>query len=193
MSAPQTPWIWEKLPTEILKQSILARGVPSTLPVERKPFVCPRVELGEGLSYQLALASHMSHNAKLLHKIHPEVPLSGDQRSGVILYDGDNIIGSLVLGSTWSSTVSVLPKYRDLGHAQRMFEIWYKNVRIVYEDGHMNVVNAGGLGAFLAAHEGAVKSALAADAPVPKSVWRSIETGSDADKLFSRMKKELRR
>ena len=193
MAAPQTPWIWEKLPTEILKQSILARGVPSTLPVERKPFCSPRVELGDGLSYQLALASHMSGNAKLLRKIHPEVPLSGDQRSGVILYDGNSIIGSLVLGSAWSSTVSVLPQYRDLGHAQRMFEIWYKHVRLIYDDGHVNIINAGGLGAFLAAHEGAVKSALEVDAPVPKAVWRGIETGSDTDKLFSRMKKELRR
>lgn len=191
MTGPETAWVWERLPTEILERSVLARNAPSSLLVDQRPFASQRIELDDELSYQLALASHSNPNAKILRSLHPDLSLSGDSRSGVLLYQNNIAVGSLIVNSSGGYSVSVLPEHRELGHAQRMFELWYKKVRIILDSTH--IINAGGLGAFLAAHEGSVKSALAIDAPVPKNVWRSIETGSDADKLFSRVRKELRR
>jgi len=103
------------------------------------------------------------------------LPRSGDQRSGVLVFDGDKIIASAIFLATHSLVVH--PDYRNQGLAARLFLEWHAATKRPFVSIH-NITLAT-VKTLLRAHREVVERAVAAGKPVPKRVISAIQDGAE--------------
>jgi hypothetical protein len=94
-------WRWEMTPLEIFQVKVVkpTPGGDGFLSMEVSPFKLPRLPLegANGLTHQFGLSDcSLSEEVKLWKATHPEIPVTGDRRSGIIVFDGDEIVASYI-------------------------------------------------------------------------------------------------
>jgi GNAT superfamily N-acetyltransferase len=191
----QLRYWWETTPKELLAKHVFIKASPATetLRQEVEPFDTPKKPLEgfDGLDYQLALSDRALNNeARLQRQAHHELPVSGDSRSGILAFDGDQIVASFVLvGTTPGSPrfkLVVNPEHRGTGLAQRLFEIWGLRVKRLMTANPKQPITYHATVALLAAHKAVVEQALAEDLPVPDNVKQAVASGEEQLALIQR-------
>lgn len=168
-------WLWEMPLSEILRNFFPAFN-NGPIPAETVPFKCSKRPAGNGLHYQLALPPE-------LRAVQSEVPASGDHRAGILIFDGDTIIGSFMLRAA-AHTLQVLPGYRGRGVSGLLFTYYYQEVRFIPGMGSISPL---ALRAFVSAHARIVRWAVQTGKDVPQRVIDAVESGQEAAHLLRRV------
>lgn len=178
-------WRWDLTPAHLFAGFHFIKSEPaSTLPQELRPFAVKQMDLpGTRLSYQLAVSdSSVALEVQALRLAQPELPLSGDRRSGILVFDGGKPVGGLIIQgnlTTQGYKLVVRPEQRQKGLALRMLVEWgwqTKRLRVLPKQG-ITVISAKAL---LSAHKIIVVRALQEGKPVPPKVVAAIEAGVEA-------------
>jgi hypothetical protein len=183
---------WLLTPRELFEGfHFIKSGPASRISLEVLPFACERHPLvGTPYEYQLALSdSSVSEDIKFARAASPELPLSGDRRSGVLVFDGPKIVGSLVIPgnlATHGYKIVVKPApddeargYRREGLAVRMITEWCwdtKRPRVIPNQG----ITLYAAKALIAAHRVCVARAVERGLPVPQRVLDAVASGDEA-------------
>ena len=180
-------WRWELTPKEALSSyTYIPASKTEHLTLDERPFRGPRrALLNTEYTYQLALSARSrSVDIQAISGHHPEIPFSGDERSGVLVYHGEKIIGSLTLpGKVSGYSLYVRPEYRDQHLAFRMLLEWCsqtKRPRVITHQ-QLTLVSAKAL---LAPHKALVERALAEGKPVPERVVQAVAAGEEAASIL---------
>jgi hypothetical protein len=190
MSSTEMCWRWELTPAELFAGFHFMQSEPAqSLHPEGRPFQGPKHPLAETpYTYQLALSDRsVAQEVIDLRRVQPDLPLSGDRRSGVLVFDGAAIVGSLVIPgniSTQGYKMFVRPDLRQQGLAFRMLVEWCtqtKRYRVLPKQG-ITVVSARAL---LAAHKVVVQRAVQAGKPVPPRVLEALAQGTEAQRVLA--------
>jgi GNAT superfamily N-acetyltransferase len=171
-------WRWEMTPREYAAgYTYISSTKTADLPLATEPFPCPRLPLpGTEYTYQLAISDKSpSQDIQAVVGHHPELPRSGDRRSGVLVFHGDTIIASAIFLATHSLVVH--PDYRNLGLAARMFLEWNAVTKRPFVSIH-NITLATAK-TLLRAHRDVVERAVAEGKPVPERVQQAIQDASE--------------
>lgn len=163
-------------------------GPARALSVEVLPFTCPKKPLeGTTFQFQLAISDRsVAENIQAIRKGQPELPRSGDRRSGVIVFDGNRIIGSLIVPgnlSTQGYKMTVVPEHRQNGLAHKMLVEWCwstKRVRVLPHQG----ITVNATKALLSAHKAIVERALSLGMPVSDRVRTAVQSGIEAQEII---------
>lgn len=153
--------------------------------LETKPFDCERLPI-DGLEYQVAVSDcSASLDAKAIRAGQPDVPISGDRRSGVLLLDGNKIVGGMVIKGFKvheNYTLIVHEDYRGQGWGQRMIERWLRHVKrrkaIVPQNGSPIALRT-----FLASLNRVYTWAVDSGLFVPPKVREEMETQVETNRL----------
>lgn len=159
---------------------------------ERRPFLCEHTPLHDGYSYQLALSDISSSTGiRFLREQQPELPLSGDRRSGVVIFHGDRIVASAIIeGFTVFSDmkVAVHPDYRGQGLGTRSLLEWFKTVQRHPVLG-VRKVTPNGFRAIIKALTDTYAWAVEQGKTVPDKVLREMETGEEMASIRSQVER----
>jgi hypothetical protein len=105
---------------------------------------------------------------------------SGDHRSGALLLDGDDVIGSLLVSrgtlAQEETRLVILPDFRGARLGQLLTTEWHKrSARFV--DRGVEKLNLASVGPYIDAHLATCRWAVAQGLPVPDRVQQELETG----------------
>jgi hypothetical protein len=191
MSDGELSWYWERLPAQLFDRGqfffIGSRKLSGRINQEVRPFSASKLPLSDTpFFYQLALSNRsVAVEVRDLHFAQPEIPLSGDRRAGVLVFDGEQIVGSLIIqghivGEGYKMVVN--PKYRQQGLANRLLVEWCwqtKRRRVLPRQG-ITLLSAKAL---LSAHKTVVERAVQAGCPVPKQVLGAVALGRESARI----------
>lgn len=169
---------WEMTPSEYAAGfTYVSDTKTADLRLETTPFPCPRLPLsGTEYTYQIAMSAQSpSYAVQAIAGLNPEIPVSGDQRSGVLVFHGDTIIASANFVATHNTVVH--PDYRNQGLATRILLEWIVLVKRPFVS--IENITLVAVKALLRAHREAVERAVAAGKPVPERVIRAIQEGAE--------------
>lgn len=178
-------WRWELTPAELFAGFHPIKSEPAKgLPLEIKPFACEKKPLGTtGFLYQVAVSDRSVCGEIIkIRKAQAELPLSGDRRSGIILFEQDYIIGALVIQGNLTNSgykLFVHPDYRERGLAFMALVEWCwltKRQRVLPRQG----ITLHSSRALLSAHRVVVERAQQSGKPVPARVLDAISSGEEA-------------
>ena len=186
---PKLYWAWELTPHELFAHStFIPTEKASMLTLETRPFTCAKKPLeGTAFSYQLAVAERSrSLYLREVRRLHPELPVSGDERSGVIVFDGDLLIAAVIrpgLNMRHGGRTFVLPKYRRLGLGTRIsVELQH---HIPFSPAADNTsYTPHSTRSTLNAHKVVVLRAVQEGKPVPSRVLEAVTAGDEAARLI---------
>lgn len=179
----------ELTPRELFAGFRFIQSAPAKrLSVEALPFTGPKLDLGgTPFSFQLAVSNRsVSQNIQAIRAGQPELPVSGDRRSGVIVFNGAEIIGSLVIQGNLTGQgyrMAVSSPYRREGLAHKMLVEWCwstKRVRTLPDQG----ITVYAAKALLSAHREIVARAVALGMPVTGRVREAVESGAEAEQII---------
>lgn len=184
MSTPV--WCWQLSPAEILRGYLLSKSVPTSVSPEHRPFDCPVLPLDGALQYQLAFSSNTNcREVQILRAEHPEIPKSGDGRSGVLILENDRVIGSFTINDHWSFMQQVHNTHRGRGIARHTSLLWLKTIKSPMT-GAPQMMNVNSLKTFLSAHAALIEWAVAEGKDVPAHVVEAVQSGKEAELLIRR-------
>jgi len=183
-------WRWELTPSELLAGfTYVPASKTAHLTLDATPFPCPRLPLeGTDFTYQLALsAKSTALDIQALRGQHPELPVSADPRSGILVYHGDRVVASLTVpGKSGGYHFFVQDEYRNQRLAFRMLVEWCGQTKrpraLSYQP--LTPLSARAL---LAAHREVVERALAAGKPVPDRVVQAIQEGEETATILRQL------
>lgn len=191
--ASELCWYWELAPADLLMGYRFIKAWPvQKMRQEVTPFSSPKKLLeGASFSYQLAVSSRSVD--PWIQDLHADMaplgmPISGDRRSGILIFDADRIIGSFIIegnlvGNGYKMVVD--QDRRQHGLAMRMLVEWCwqtRRHRIRLEQGGITLVS---VKALLSAHREVVERATKAGLPVPKRVAEAIAQGQQAAQIIA--------
>lgn len=161
--------------------------VPS---VETRPFPGGKRALPDtNYTYQIALsASAQSMNITARRAAVPGIPASGDSRSGVLVFNGDKIVGSYILPGDIDGSphlLAVHANYRNMGLATRMMEQWLREVPSPKL--YRQPVNMAGVKTMLKAAHNTVDWAVANNKQVSQEVKDAWANGVEEKVILSRL------
>lgn len=188
-------WHWEQTPLEAWAGFTVRVGKASRTPekivalgelVEYSGFKCERYELEDGLTCQLAVSDRSSsRDIQATRREQPELPVSGDKRSGVIIFDGDRIVANFISdGDMFDHRYRTVvdAEYRRRGLAQRAVLEWYKHVRRPRIVSSQRLSPAGAK-VFLSVHSAVYAWASQHGKSLPDKVLREMETKAETTQL----------
>lgn len=163
-------------------------GIDET--VEHSHFRCERYELADGFTCQLAVSDRSSSKDIQGTRVEqPGLPVSGDRRSGVIVFHGDRIAANFISDGnmyehSWRTVVDA--DYRGRGLAQLAVLEWNKRVRRprVISKQRLNPV---GVKVFLSAQLAVYAWAVQSGKQVPEKVLRELETRAETTEIAEAM------
>jgi GNAT superfamily N-acetyltransferase len=180
-------WRWELTPSELLAGfSYVPSSKTAHLVLDETPFLCPKLPLeGTEFTYQLALsANSKALDIQALRDHHPELPVSKDPRSGVLVFHGDRVVASLIVpGKAGGYHFVVHPEYRSQRLAFRMLVEWCGQTKRPRALRHQPLTPTS-VRALLAAHREVVERALLVGKPVPDHVVQAIRSGKQAASIL---------
>jgi GNAT superfamily N-acetyltransferase len=176
-------WRWEMTPREYMAgYTYIPEGIAAHLVLETKPFLCPRLPLeGTEYTYQLAIAESSPSPDIRLKGQNQDLPRSGDDRSGVLIFHGDRIIASTVFMAHHATVVH--PDYRGQGLAHRMLFEWESRTKRVAVAIHRITLATAKV--LLRSHREVVERAAAEGKPVPERVIRAVAEGTEAAAILA--------
>jgi len=181
---------WILTPADLFAVFIPVKSSATNAHGANKPFAGAKRPLdGTPFQYQVALSDKsLSEDVKLLRRERPTLPLSGDRRAGIILFDGSKIIASYIIPGNLvrqERQLFVHADYRRRGLASRMIEQWMRETPTARNITRqpLNVVAAR---AFLAAHRALIIWAVAQGKNVPQSVADAVTAGNEANAILAR-------
>jgi hypothetical protein len=122
-----------------------------------------------------------------IYRAFPDLPLSGDRRAGILVYDGNLIIGSyLTMGNLARDfrRIIIRDKYRKKGLATRMVEQWFREIPGA-TDIPRQPINIMAVKTFLKAHANTVNWAVANGKDVPQKVRDAVASGQEAQEILA--------
>lgn len=133
---------------------------------------------GTSFQYQLGVSpTSTAAEIKPVVQAYPDLPITGDSRSGVIVYDGHWIVGAYIIPSQVTLRQIVVRKeYQGKGLAKRMLEQFMREIPGVTEI-PKQPINIRAVKAFLGAHKNLVGWAVATGKPVPQRVRDAVSKG----------------
>lgn len=158
-------WVWELTPKQVFqKNTFVKTAVTAKLWQETRIFDVPKKPLaGTEYEYQLALTSKgRNEEAQLLRSQHADLPDSGTYRSGVLIFNGDEIIASLILSGVDEDQpfkMVVNPEYRGQDLAERLLVEWWSQVRHTYRESGKQPMNVASVKVLLNAYRKVVSKA----------------------------------
>lgn len=184
-------WRWELTPAELFAGFKFIKAGKVRLRLETAPFRAevPSTPLpGTELRYQLALGTKsIAAEVKGICDAQPELPRTPERRSGVLVWSGDRIIGSLVIDGlrfNGGYEMFVAPEYREQKIGYRMLLEWcdatVRPLREVPRQG----ITLPSTKALLSVHRSIVDRALAAGKPVPIHVRTALASGVEAAQIL---------
>jgi hypothetical protein len=186
---PKLYWSWELTPNELFAHgTFIPTEKASMLTLETRPFTCAKKPLeGTAFSYQLAVAERSrSLYLREVRRLHPELPVSGDERSGVIVFDGDLLIAAMIrpgLNMRHGGRSFVLPTYRRLGLSRRISAEFRYHIPFSPADARLQYTPPSTRSA-LASHKIVVLRAVQEGKPVPSRVLEAVTAGDEAARLI---------
>lgn len=144
----------------------------------------PDHPLGDtGLTYQAGLSPiSQQPDVALLLAAYPDLPKTGDHRSGLLACDGKKVVGGYyMIGSPTRSpwVFYVHPEYRGKGLAREMVLQWNKiTPRLIVQPHRIMSYSAGCV--FMSAYLATIEWALQAGKDVPQEVIDSTRPGAPA-------------
>lgn len=174
---------WTQTPAELYACFRPSHTRANSVTLEGLPFKVAKKPLdGTPYTYQLALsATSNAADIAPIHKAHPEIPVSGDDRAGVIVFHGTMIIGSYITPGQQVNNmrrVVIHEKYRGQGLGTRMLEQWFRETPGCV-DVPQQPINVHAVKTFLDAHERAVTWASSNGKQVPQRVRDAIASGTE--------------
>jgi GNAT superfamily N-acetyltransferase len=124
-----------------------------------------------------------------VHKEFPDVPLTGDRRSGIIVHHGHIIIASFIIpGKTTHNLHEIIVResYRKQGLGVRMIEQWFREVPLPTKIPRQTS-NSMAVKTFLKAHENVVRWAIANGKDVPQKVIDAINEGKEKAEILAKV------
>lgn len=171
-------WAWELRPSQLFQKNRFVKSSGTKkLFQEVRPFACPRLPLpGTSFTYQLALSRvGKTEEVQALYLSHRDLPDSGDYRCGVIFFDGEEIIASLIVSGVNAKQpfkMVVHPDYRDQDLAERLLVEWWSHVKHTYRESGDQAMTVVAVKVLLKAHK-AVRDRMVSD-PAMASTVNSI-------------------
>lgn len=179
---------WTLTPKELYACFRPINSAESRVALPTVSFKGPKRPLdGTPYTYQLGVSdTSAAVDIAPIRKAFPDVPLSGDRRAGVIVYNGNIVIGSyLVMGAIARDArrIIVRESYRKKGIATRMVEQWFREVPGA-TDIPRQPINVMAVKTFLKAHANVVSWAAANGKDVPKKVKDAVASGQEAAEIL---------
>ncbi len=189
MTAPVI-WTWEQTPEDWFR-CIRPVKAQASINLEVQPFNLPKKVLnGTKFTYQLGLSSSStSSEIKIRRTALPAIPVTGDTRSGIIIFDGQKIVGSYIIPGNLDNSARQLvvdSAYRGMGIATRMLEQWFREVPSVPALS-VQPVNIQAVKTFLKALHNTVNWAVSVNKPVSQEVKDAWNTGVQETAILSRL------
>jgi hypothetical protein len=186
--------IWEySLEERLLNKTLTQKPGPARERAPQTPFpAAPRVPFRDGLEAQIAVAERsFNKHIKALRADNPDEPVSGDARSGILVFHGDRIVASLTsLGRSSAKVDFIMFVDEDRqGHglAVDMWVAW--NMAFCeYNVMPRNVETVAARKILIKAHRRIVELAVERRETVPQYVIDSVQPGSRDEREALRLK-----
>lgn len=140
--------------------------------------------------YQLGIsATSVAQDIKPVFQAMPELPVTGDSRSGLIVYHGNLIIGAYIIPGQSSINlrqIVVREGYQGQGLAKRMLEQYMREIPGITKIPRQPI-NIRAVKSFLGAHKNLVEWAIANDKPVPQNVRDAVASGEQEAAILKRL------
>lgn len=185
-------WRWEQTPLEAWRGFRFWIPKPVPIPLEGSPFKVESQPLpgAAGLRFQLAVSDCSStKDVQETRAAQPDLPVTGknDRRSGVLVLDGDRIVGGYVIEGfiyLQNYRIVVHPDYRGRRLSTLMVLEWYKRVQRP-EIVAPQRMNPWGVRAFLSAQNAVYDWAVKTGKAVPDKVLREMETKAETNRILA--------
>lgn len=188
----QIDYRWMVTPAELFACFVPTHTADNALTVPTLGFPGGRKKplSGTPYLYQLGVSdTSVAVDIKPVLAAFPDLPTTGDSRSGVILYHGNIIIGAYTIPGQVTNNlrrIVVREGYQGQGLATRMVEQWFREI-----PGPLNMprqpINVRAVKAFLTAHKNLVEWAVANGKPVPQKVRDAVASGAEAEGILKRL------
>jgi GNAT superfamily N-acetyltransferase len=161
----------------------------AAIPAQTLPFACEKKPLeGTAFSYQIAVAEKSrSVFMRAIRDAQPELPTSGDKRSGMLVFDGDTLIASNIYPAgphmRTGSALFVQQEYRGRGIAHKIEAEFIWHVKRC--TGYANQYTLPTTLSMLAAHKAVVLRAVQEGMPVPEHVLAAVTEGAEAASMLA--------
>jgi len=153
--------------------------------IERVPFEMEKKLLeGTSYTYQCGIsATSEASDIVLVREAYPDIPFTGSDKSGILVFDGEEIIGSYIVpnGNVMHSAL-VKDEHQKQGLGTRMVEQFMREVPVVIDSTVQQAVNLAAAKTFFKAHANAVSWAVANNKDVPQEVVDAAASGEEAQK-----------
>jgi hypothetical protein len=183
-------WRWEQTPLEAWRGFTFWVPPPVEIRLEVSKFRSEKQALdgAPGLHFQLGVSDKsVTRDINETRVEQPDLPPSGDRRSGVIALDGDCIVGGYIIDGTFhlqSHRIVVHPDYRGRRLSALMVLEWYKRVKRP-ETVAPQKMNPYGVRAFLSAQNAVYDWAVRSGKQVPDKVLYEMKTGDETSMILS--------
>ena len=160
------------------------------------PFESPRHQLqGTPFDYQVAVSKlSRSLDVSPVRAAQPELAESGSRRSGIILFQGEQVVGSYCYpGTKFHEDVrlSVHPEHRRQGLGRLLIHLWFRHTMRVRDIEPQNMTTFTAR-AYVAAQIEISRWAVEQGKDVPEAVRRELETGEE-ERYLRRLIDEVER
>lgn len=185
-------YYWTLTPKELLSCLVPVNSRDrSRISLPVASFKLPKLSLvGTSYTYQLGVsANSLSEDMKGILKEFPGIPVTGDRRSGILIYQGSKIIGSYLIPGSYTKDfrlIYVHEGFRKQGLGTRMVEQWYREVPRAMSLSKQ-LVNVMAAKTFLKAHANVVRWAVAEGKDVPQRVQDAVNSGAEAAEILARL------
>lgn len=169
-------WRWELTPAELLSRFKISDSEDLPVRIETKPFTCKKLPLeGTPYFYQLAVSRRsLDKNMISVRRGQPELPESGDRRSGILVFCEDKIIASCVIAGLQPNEgyrLVRLAQHVGQGLVKKMLTEWLwqtKTSRVAVLP--IQTITRKSAKALLVGHKALVLRAIKEGLPVPAAV-----------------------
>jgi hypothetical protein len=182
---------WAQTPKELFDcfAPVNSQEVRVVLPTT--PFKLPKRPLaGTPYLYQLGMSdTSVAQDAILMHKECPSIPLTGDRRTGILVYHGNLLIAAHIIPGNLNREprqIIVREGYRKQGLGSRMVEQWYREVPGVL-DVPKQPISIMAAKTFLKAHEMVVRWAITNGKDVSQKVKDAIANGKEKAEILAKL------
>ena len=192
----ETVWRWELTPLQAF-EGFTFYPYPKAEPLNSAeynlgpPWATPKQPMeGTAFMYQIAVSDcALNFDINSVRRAQPELEVSGDERSGVQLFVGNDIIASLILhGHRYKSYYHLMVRKDKRGQqlGQRMLQCWHQKTKraLVFAP---QILNPAGARSSLAAQIAICRWAAANGKDVPPAVLDELRTGEQEAYMLSKL------
>lgn len=181
-------WRWELSPYEAFRgHTFWSPPAVVGIEVEAAPFRAGERSGLNGLTLLFGVSdATCTIDVQGMRAAQPDLPISGDRRSGVMFVDGGVPVASYIVGGARTQElhrIAVRHDYRGRGLAKGLILEWYKRTKRP-RDLSAQLLNVLGARAFLAGQREVYAWAVSQGRQVPERVLREMETHEEEARML---------